>query len=267
MKTKHLAILLSAALLVSCKDDSKKIREESTTEGTPSESNAETALFDSKGYALMSQKCYVCHFPKPDPATKNQMIGPPMLRIQEHYKPVYPNKEDFIISIIDFINNPSEEKTLMPGAVKKFNLMPKLTYDDKELQLIAETLYDIDFGNAPKMKMAMMGVNGIQLDNGKKWKLKPESIQLMDTVIKKVNDFESDNVADYNQLAKEVFNDAKKIMLDDAYTEEKFDQIHLFFSGIERNMHSLMTVESTGEAKNQLAELKMKLNDFNTYFE
>jgi hydroxymethylpyrimidine pyrophosphatase-like HAD family hydrolase len=115
--------------------------------------------------------------------------------------------------------------------------------------------------------MTMMGANGMQLNNGKKWKLKPVSIQQMDAVIKKVNDFKSDNIVEYNQLGKAIFNDAKKIMLDDSYTGEKFDQIHLFFYGIEGNMHTLMVIKSTDEAKNQLAELKNKLNEFNTYFE
>ena len=215
----------------------------------------------------MSQKCFVCHFQKPDPAKMNQMIAPPLLRVQEHYKPAYPNKSDFVKVIIEYINNPSVEKTLMPGAVKKFKLMPKLIYDKNELQLIVETLFDMDFGKAPKMKMGMMGSNGIQLNNGKKWKLKLVSIQQMDTVIKKVNDFKSDNIVDYNQLGKAIFNDTKKIMLDDSYTGEKFNQIHLFFSGIESNMHILMAIASIDEAKNQLSELKNKLNEFNKYFE
>ncbi len=228
----------------------------------------ETALANSEGYTLMSQKCYICHFPKPDPAKMNQMIAPPMLRIQEHYKPVYTNKEDFIAAMIDFVNQPSEEKALMPGAIKKFQLMPKLIYDEKELYLIAETLFDIDFGTAPKIRMKMMQFNGIQLNNGEKWKLKPESIQEMETVIKKVNYFEADNnIAAYNQLGREVFNAAKKLMLEDAYTGEKFNQIHTFVYGIENNMFSLMATPSLEEAKKQLSELKIKLKDFSTYFE
>lgn len=267
MKTKILFTLLSTLLILSCRDGVKKTGEESLSNETPSESIPEVALFNSKGYELMSQKCFVCHFPKPDPAKMDQLMAPPMLRIQEHYKPSHPKKEDFIKSITDFTNNPSEEKTLMPGAVKKFNLMPMLIYDEEELYLIAEALYDIDFGKAPKMKMAMMDANGLQLNDGKKWKLKPESIRQMDAVIKKVNDFESNSITDFNQLGNELFNDAKKIMLDDSYTDEKFDQIHLFFYGIEGNMHTLMAIASIEEAENQLGELKIKLNDFHNYFE
>ena len=264
MKTNILSILLSVVLLVSCNNAAKK---ENTSNVTLLESKVDTVLFNAKGYKLMRQKCFVCHFQKPDPAKKNQMIAPPMLRVQEHYKPVYPNKSDFVEAITDFTNNPTEENTLMPGAIKKFKLMPKLMYDEKELQLIAETLYDMDFGKAPKMRMAMMGMNGIQLNNGEKWKLKQVSIKQMDAVIKKVNDFKSNNVVDYNQLGTEVFNEAKKIILDDSYTGEKFNQIHLFFYGIEGNMHTLMTIESIDEAKTQLSELKNKLNEFKAYFE
>jgi hypothetical protein len=115
--------------------------------------------------------------------------------------------------------------------------------------------------------MGMMSGNSIQLNNGQKWKLKRESIQQMDAVIKKINDFKSDDIIDYNQLGKTVFNDVKKIMLEDAYTGEKFDQIHLLFYGIEGRMHTLMAIQLIDEAKNQVSELKKKLNEFNTYFE
>lgn len=267
MKTIILSILLSAALFMSCNNDTKKTSDERTSNVNSSESKQTSAVFNSKGYELMSQKCFVCHFQKPDPAKINQMIAPPMLQVQEHYKPAYPNKSDFVKKIIDYINNPSEENTLMPGAVRKFNLMPKLIYDEQELQLIAETLFDMDFGDAPQMNMEMIGVNGLQMNDGKKWKLEPESIQQMEAVIKKVNDFKSDNIEDYNLLGKEVFNDAKEIILNDSYTGEKFNQIHLFFFGIENNMHTLMALESIEESENQLSELKNKLNEFNKYFE
>lgn len=264
MKANILYILLCTLVLTSCNNATKK---ESTSNVTSSESKSETKLFNSKGYKLMSQKCFICHFQKPDLAKRNQMIAPPMLRIQEHYKPAYPNKSDFVKATTDFINNPSEEKTLMPGAIKKFKLMPKLMYDEEELQLILETLYNMDFGKAPKLNMAIMDVNDIQLNNGKKWKLKHVSIQQMNNVIKKVNNFKSDDIVDYNQLGKDVFNDAKKIMLDNSYTGEKFNQIHLFFYGIEGNMHTLMAIESIDEAENQLSELKNRLNEFKNYFE
>ncbi len=219
---------------------------------------------DSRGYELMSQKCFICHLEKPDPSKSGQMIAPPMLQVQEHYKPTYPNKEEFVNAMVSFIQNPSQEKTLMPGAVKKFNLMPKLLYEDTELRLIAETLYEYDFGSAPARAMQNMG--GLKLNNGKKWVLKKESMERINAVTEKLNSFNSTNISDYNQLGKEIFNEAKTIILDDSYTGELFDQIHIFFNGIENNMHALIAAKSKDEAEKQLTELKNQFKEFHTYF-
>ncbi|MGA9326207.1 MAG: hypothetical protein WBV47_09180 [Salegentibacter sp.] len=221
---------------------------------------------DSRGYELLKQKCYICHFEKPDPSKRDQMIAPPMLQIQEHYKPTYPNKEDFVNAIMAIVKNPSAEKTLMPGAVKKFNLMPKLIYDDAELRLIAETIYEYDFGSAPNIKMQMVG-GRLQLDHGKKWVLKKESMDQINAVIKKISNFESTEISDYNQLGKDIFNDAKVLILDDSYTGELFNQIHIFFYGIENNMHTLIATKSKAEAEKQVTELKNQFKEFHNYFE
>ncbi len=265
----HLLFLVVLIGIVGCNTNQKGNEGPTYDVGGDTNINGvvENVEVELSGYELMVQKCYICHFGKPDPERKEEMIAPPMLRVQEHYKPAYPNKDEFVTAVLDYFKNPSQEKTLMPGAVKKFNLMPKLLYDDSDVRLIAETLYNYDFGSAPKMRMQMMGNAGIQLNNGEKWKLKPESMKLMNAVIKKVNSFSSDEIADYNQLGKDVFSEAKRLMLDESYTEKEFDQIHLFFSGIEGNMHLLMAIQSMDEAKKQLVELSEKLNKFNSYFE
>lgn len=264
MKTKlYIVILLMG--LISC-NTNQKSNDYSKSENSNAENSAQNADFNAKGYELMTQKCYLCHFEKPDPSKKDYMIAPPMLRVQEHYKPTYPNKTEFVNAIMAIVKKPSLEETLMPGAVKKFNLMPRFIYDDAELRLIAEAMYDYDFGSAPKMNREMSG-GALALNDGKKWVLKKESLEQISAVITKLNAYESSNIADYNQLGKDVFNDAKKIMLEDAYTGELFDQIHNFFFGIENNMHTLIATKSEDEAKRQVTALKTKFKDFYTYFE
>ena len=263
MKT-NLFIVILLISLISCNTKQKKDNYEKSERSN--EGVEQNAVFNEKGYKLMTQKCYLCHFEKPDPSKKDLMIAPPMLRIQEHYKPTYPNKTEFINAIVAIVNNPSLEKTLMPGAIKKFNLMPKLIYDKAELRLIAETIYDYDFGSAPKMNREMNG-GMLALNNGEKWILKKESMEQINAVVNKLNTYESSDIADYNQLGKDIFNDAKKIMLEDAYTGELFDQIHNFFFGIENNMHTLMSTKSENEAKIQLKALKTKFKEFHNYFE
>ncbi len=220
---------------------------------------------NSEGYKLMESKCFICHLEKPDPSKKDKMIAPPMLRVKEHYLPNYQNKEDFVNAVVAFTKNPSKDKTLMPGTVKKFNLMPKLNYDENELKLIAETIYDYNFGDAPKMRMQMSG--NLKLNNGKRWKLKKESIEKVDSLTNKLYSFKSDNIEDYNKFGKELFNDAKEIMLDKSYTGEKFNQIHNFFNSAEEDMHSLIAEKSVDNAKKTLDDLKEKFNNFYNFFE
>ncbi|MDC9722499.1 MAG: hypothetical protein PSN34_06960 [Urechidicola sp.] len=200
----------------------------------------------------------------PDPSRRDQMIAPPFLRVQEHYKPTYPKKDDFIVAVMDIINNPSVDKTLMPGAVKKFNLMPKIVYDQDELRLIVETLYDMDYGDSPKMRMNKLDLT---LNNGEKWKLSKKSIGQINEIVANLNSFKATTISDYNKLGKDIFDEAKMIMLDESYTGELWEQIHVFFSGVEDNMHSLISAKSIDKADDELTILKAKFDQFHDYFE
>ncbi len=235
-----------------------------TQTNTGNEKNvAQTDIYNTKGYELLKTKCYICHFEKPEPDKMDKMIAPPMMRIKEHYLPNYPAKEDFINAVVAIVKNPSEEKTLMPGAVKKFKLMPKLIYTDEELKLIAETIYNLDFGMAPKMKM---NASDLKLNNGEKWLVKPETYAIIKNVDQKLSNFKSDNVADYNQLGKDVFDKAKYVLLDSSYTGELFNQLHIFFNGIENDMHALIAEKDLEKAKKTAKNLKIKIEDFYLIF-
>lgn len=262
MKKHILIILLLLIVVTSCKEEKKENTSAEATQKTEEAKGSATAL---NGYELMQQKCFICHFEKPDPAKMSQMIAPPILRVQEHYKPTYPKKEDFIKAVMSYVNNPSEDKTLMPGAVKKFNLMPKVVYDQNELRAIVETLYKKDFGDSPKMRKNMKG--GLHLNNGKKWKLKPETIDRVAAIKNKLEQFNSDQISDYNELGKEVFDQAKVIMLDKDYSGDLFEQIHFFFGGIEGHIHALIATESVGVAQKQITILINEFNNFNQFFE
>lgn len=253
---KLVVLIIAGTLVLSSCDNNKKKENNGITQ---------SELIHTEGYKLMESKCYICHFETPDPVRINEMIAPPMLRIKEHYSPNYPNKQDFIKAVTYYINSPSEQKTLMPGAVKKFNLMPKLNYNQDELYLIAETIYEYDFGSAPKMRMLMMG--GLQLNDGNKWKLKAETIAKLDTILNRLYNFKSDNTKDYNQFGKDLFEQAKYIMLDTSYTGDEFKQIHSFFSGVESDMHALIAEKSLKNARIIVDNLKIKFNNFYIFFE
>ena len=92
MKT-NLSIVILLMGLISCNNNQKRNDYSKSNDATV-EKSAQNADFSAKGYELMTQKCYLCHFEKPDPSKKDYMIAPPMLRVQEHYKPAYPNKTE-----------------------------------------------------------------------------------------------------------------------------------------------------------------------------
>ncbi len=262
MKKTIIISVLALTTFISC--DTKKEKKVAENIQT-TETLTKTSKVNEKGYALMKQNCFVCHMEKPDPSKRGQMIAPPMLRVQEHYKPSYPNKEEFVQAIKTWVNNPTEDKVMMPGAVRKFNLMPKLAVADADLQLIAETLYSIDFGNMPKMHQK--GDTKLSLNDGKKWQLNATSKKVIADINKELADFKSDDIKAYNQLGKTIFNDAKKILLDKSYDDKTFAQIQNFFHNIEGNIHNLIAAKSIETAKQEQEILIKKFTKFNQFFE
>jgi cytochrome c553 len=93
------------------------------------------------GKALMKSKCYACHNAT---SPHDQRIGPPMIAIKKHYIDDNTTKEEFIKEFVGFVQNPSEENAKMRGAVRKFGVMPKQYFEEKDLKAIAEYLYDYE---------------------------------------------------------------------------------------------------------------------------
>lgn len=90
---------------------------------------------------LLSQSCFTCH--NPDLEIDNR-VAPPLFKIREHYLDDETTQDEFVKSITHFINNPTEENSIMPGAVRNFGLMPKMTFKDEDIKLIAAYLFEND---------------------------------------------------------------------------------------------------------------------------
>jgi len=95
-----------------------------------------------EGYVLMKNNCYVCH--NPNAESHDVIIAPPFKAVKMRYSRNFDTKKDFVDAVVDWVQNPTEDKALMYGAVKKFNMMPKLPIDTKDLEKIAVYLYDND---------------------------------------------------------------------------------------------------------------------------
>ncbi|MCX7550344.1 c-type heme family protein [Xanthomarina sp. F2636L] len=93
------------------------------------------------GKKLMENNCYVCHSPT---ASMEDRIGPPMVAIKKHYIIENTSKEEFIADMLNWIKNPNEDDAKMPGAVKKFGVMPNTPYPEETIKQIADYMFDYE---------------------------------------------------------------------------------------------------------------------------
>jgi nitrate reductase cytochrome c-type subunit len=124
--------------LASCKESTK-------VASKPLETNLEISSSDQEkvhpGKKIMETECYLCHNPK---ASEVSMIAPPMVAIKKHYIDSTTTKEQFIKAMVDWINDPKEEKSKMPDALDRFGIMPYQPYPEETINLIAEYMYDYE---------------------------------------------------------------------------------------------------------------------------
>ncbi len=124
-------LLSSIAFLQSCGSNAEPVAIETES----------TKVDEQVALKLMSQSCFTCH--NPDMEIDNR-VAPPLFKIREHYLGDETTKEEFVKNVVHFINNPTEENSVMPGAVRNFGLMPKMTFKDEDLKLIAAYLFEND---------------------------------------------------------------------------------------------------------------------------
>ena len=91
---------------------------------------------------LYNGNCITCH--KDTKATS----APSMLEIQTRYKSAFAKKEDFISYMAKWVENPSKDGSLMSDAVKKYGLMPHLSFDEQTLIDISTHIYETDFSKS-----------------------------------------------------------------------------------------------------------------------
>lgn len=125
----HILMILPilALVLASCGEQTAAVEEQPD----------QTAL---GGKMLMEKNCFSCH----NTQGTDNMLAPPMQRVKDHYWSEDISKEEFVSAIADWCENPTEEHSQMPGARRKFGLMPKQQFDRKEVEAIAAYLFEHD---------------------------------------------------------------------------------------------------------------------------
>lgn len=127
-----LIILITSIALVSCNNSKSNGYEIANLVKPQTEE-------DHPGKKLMETNCYVCHSPI---ASHDERLAPPMVAIKKHYIDSDTSKKEFIVSIQAWIKNPNKEDAKMFGAVKRFEVMPKQSFPEETIKLIADYMYD-----------------------------------------------------------------------------------------------------------------------------
>jgi len=108
---------------------------------------------------LFNQKCAICH--KVEVSDKNTLIAPPINKVIMHVKSAYPNKEDALKFMKDFVLNPDPQKSVCP-SIDFFGLMPsqKGVLTPEELDTVVEYAYDTFANTQKKRKKGKMRKKG-----------------------------------------------------------------------------------------------------------
>lgn len=131
IKMRTIILVFAVSFFVSCQTSEK-----------PNYSKTSKDSLDIKehpGKKLMEHNCYVCHSPS---ATHENRIAPPMIAVKQHYVTSKTTKDEFKLAFQNWIDNPTAENSKMPGALKKFGLMPKTPYPKETIELIADYMFD-----------------------------------------------------------------------------------------------------------------------------
>jgi len=98
---------------------------------------------NSQGLKLFDQHCKVCHGLTGGMNMKER-IAPPIAGVRMHYLSVHKDKDAFATAVTSWLEKPDVTKTLMPGAIRHFNLMPPISVPKDDARIIAEYIFEGD---------------------------------------------------------------------------------------------------------------------------
>lgn len=107
--------------------------------------SSQDELLADDGRVLLERHCYTCHNPKSK--SHDEIIAPALWGMKKHYLEAFPEKPAFEKAMLEFIQNPTEEKALMKGPIKRFGLMPKPPVSKEDLQKIVSYIYSNELEN------------------------------------------------------------------------------------------------------------------------
>jgi len=103
---------------------------------------------ESQGKHLYKTFCSSCHGLNGG-MDMRQRVAPPIAAIRFHYIGTYPDKTSFVSAITNWVEKQDENKSLMRGAIRRFNIMPPISVSKEDAQKIASYIYAGDLEKPP----------------------------------------------------------------------------------------------------------------------
>ena len=104
---------------------------------------------------LYNAKCATCHT-KTRPTDVSKVLAPALMGVMRHIKMAYPNKDEAVKFMVDYVLDPQKEKAIcMPQKIERFGLMPSQKGNVTQAQLTKITSWMFD--NFPPADFRGMG--------------------------------------------------------------------------------------------------------------
>ncbi len=132
------AILLLGLIIISCNAHQKPEKMELSQDHL-TEIRIIKTIPPEEGLALVSENCYACH--QIDSESHDNMLAPPLARIKYTYKKKFDSEELFIAKMSDFLIEPTKQKAIMKGPVRRFGLMPVTGLSNEEIKELTKYIY------------------------------------------------------------------------------------------------------------------------------
>lgn len=102
---------------------------------------SDTSALIAQGEQNVAMFCNACHAPK---ESEDAMLAPPFAAVKSHYMNADITQDEFVANMVAFLNDPSAEKSKMKGAVRRFEVMPKIPLTEAQFEAIATYLFHTD---------------------------------------------------------------------------------------------------------------------------
>ncbi len=93
------------------------------------------------GEKLYHTYCSSCHGVNVGGMDFSKRIAPPIAAVRMHYKSYYPDEPSFIQAVSNWVADQNPEKSLMRGAIRRFNIMPPVAISKQDASKIAAHIY------------------------------------------------------------------------------------------------------------------------------